>query len=296
MAAECGEGLQLRIAVGIVTTGRAAILAETLAELGRQTRPPDRLVVCGAEAADVAGVDPAVAMLAPRGLTRQRNAVLAAVAECDLLVFFDDDFLPAPGWLAAMEAVFGADPAVVAATGHVVADGASGPGLSAAEGRRLLRGDPGAAPGEAPRPVHNAYGCNMALRLAPLRAHGLTFDEALPLYGWLEDVDLCRRLARHGAIVRVPQAGGVHLGTKLGRTSGVRLGYSQVANPLYLARKRSLAWHRASRQMARNLAANLLHAPRPEPWIDRRGRLRGNLLALADLLRGRCDPRRILGL
>jgi hypothetical protein len=48
--------------------------------------------------------------------------------------------------------------------------------------------------------------------------------------------------------------------------------------------------------MARNLGANLLHAPRPEPFIDRRGRLRGNLLALGDLLRGRCDPRRILAM
>lgn len=284
---------RLRIAVGIVTTGRAAVLAETLEELRRQTRPPDRLVVCGAAAADVAGIDPALVMLAPRGLTRQRNAVLAAVPECDLLVFFDDDFLPAPGWLAAVEAVFASEPEVVAATGHVVADGVKGPGLSAEEGRRLLRGDPGAAVGEALVPVYNAYGCNMALRLAPLRAHGLAFDEVLPLYGWYEDIDLCRRLARHGRIVRIPQAAGVHLGTKAGRTSGVRLGYSQMANPVYLARKGSYAWGRALRSMARHLAINLVRSAAPEPWVDRRGRLRGNVLGLWDLVRGRVTPGRI---
>jgi len=32
---------------------------------------------------------------------------------------------------------------------------------------------------------------------------------------------------------------------------------------------------------------------RPEPWIDRPGRLRGNLIAIGDLLRGRLDPARI---
>lgn len=241
----------------------------------------------------MAGIDPAVAMLAPRGLTRQRNAVLAAIADCDLVVFFDDDFLPAPGWLAAAEAVFAGHPDVVAATGHVVADGVKGPGLSAEHGRQLLRADPGAAAGEALVPVYNAYGCNMALRLALMRAHGLTFDEALPLYGWYEDVDLCRRLARHGRIVRIPQAAGVHLGTKAGRTAGVRLGYSQMVNPVYLARKGSYGWVRAVRSMARHLAINLARSVAPEPWVDRRGRLRGNLVAIADLLRGRVMPGRI---
>jgi len=183
----------------------------------------------------------------------------------------------------------------VAATGHVIADGIKGPGLSVAEGRALLRADGGVG-GEGLSAVYNAYGCNMALRVAPLRAHGLWFDEALPLYSWYEDIDLCRRLSPHGRIVRVPGARGVHLGTKLGRTSGVRLGYSQMVNPVHLARKGSFGWGRAVLSMARNLAANLARWAVPEPWVDRRGRLRGNLLALADLCRGRVDPGRILSL
>ena len=35
---------------------------------------------------------------------------------------------------------------------------------------------------------------------------------------------------------------------------------------------------------------------RPEPWIDRRGRLAGNLRALRDLVTGRLAPGRILEL
>jgi hypothetical protein len=39
-----------------------------------------------------------------------------------------------------------------------------------------------------------------------------------------------------------------------------------------------------------------VHSVRPEPFVDRRGRLRGNLLAVLDLVRGRTTPERILEL
>jgi hypothetical protein len=39
-----------------------------------------------------------------------------------------------------------------------------------------------------------------------------------------------------------------------------------------------------------------MRALRPEPWVDRRGRARGNWLAMFDLLRGRVVPERILEL
>ena len=284
----------MRIGVGIATTGRAPILAEALAELRRQTRAPDRLVVCGAAEEDLAGVEGGECFLAPRGATRQRNAILDVLGDCDVVVFFDDDFLPAPGWLAAAEGVLLGDPGIVALTGTVLADGAGGAGLSAEQGRAVLAAD-GPHGGEV-MDVYNVYGCNMALRLDVMRAHGLRFDEALPLYGWQEDVDLSRALAGHGRVVRIAGARGVHLGTKLGRTSGVRFGYSQMVNPIYLAQRGRCGWGRALGQMGRNLAANLLHGMRPEPWVDRRGRLRGNLIGLWELARGRARPERILSL
>jgi hypothetical protein len=46
----------------------------------------------------------------------------------------------------------------------------------------------------------------------------------------------------------------------------------------------------------RNLSSNFGRAARPEPFIDRRGRLRGNLLALADVFRGRLEPERAAAL
>jgi GT2 family glycosyltransferase len=138
------------------------------------------------------------------------------------------------------------------------------------------------------------YGCNLTVRLAA--AEGIRFDEALPLYGWQEDVDFSYQLGRKGLLVHTNKLAGVHLGAKGGRTSGRRLGYSQIANPVYLLRKRTIPRRLAWRLMLRNLAANLVRSVWPEPYVDRAGRLRGNLAALADLAAGSLHPERILEL
>jgi len=290
----------MRIAIGIATRGRAVILAETLAELRRQTRAPDRILVCHTVPDDIAGIAPNLAefLSSPPGLPRQRNALLDACDDCDVLLFLDDDFLAAPDYLAATEAVFAAHSDAVVTTGTVIADGAKGPGISVADGRAMLAADAWSGDAHATTPHFNGYGCNMAVRLAAVRAHALRFDEALPLYAWYEDIDFTRRLAAAsgGSILRLEGARGVHLGTKGGRVSGVRLGYSQVVNPIYLARRGSFPWNHALPSAARHCAMNAARALWPEAHVDRAGRLRGNLLGLVDVARGRADPRRILEL
>jgi GT2 family glycosyltransferase len=297
------DRMHLNIAVGIPTIGRAVVLRETLIELGRQERRADQVIVCGARPADVEGAAEAypgtIVLLSEPGLPRQRNAVIDAAVDADIVVFFDDDFLPDPNYLAAVEQHMAQDPRIVVATGLLLADGINGPGLAPDSGRTILSRH--AAPaGERPfgvHPVFSGYGCNMAVRLAPMRTHGLRFDERLPLYGWQEDVDLSRRLAAFGRVVRIDAACGVHLGVKSGRGSGVRLGYSQVANPLYLSgKRRGYPLRRAIGHIARNMAMNVARAIRPEPYVDRRGRLYGNLLALRDLTTRRMVPERILDL
>src|SRR6202040_3955084 len=88
---------------------------------------------------------------------------------------------------------------------------------------------------------YGTYGCNMAFRLKPIVSHNVVFDDNLPLYGWQEDIDFSRRVLPYGRIVRSKSLRGVHLGIKLGRTSGVRFGYSQIANPIYLTRKGTMS-------------------------------------------------------
>jgi hypothetical protein len=101
-------------------------------------------------------------------------------------------------------------------------------------------------------------------------------------------------MAAFGKIVKCNVLRGVHLGVKGGRNSGLRFGYSQIANPLYLLRKRSIRLQDVCWLIFRNVSKNIIRSPAPEPWIDRLGRLRGNALAVVDMLRGRLDPGRIL--
>jgi GT2 family glycosyltransferase len=290
---------KLRVAVCIATKGRPAILIETLREVRCQTRPPDRIVVCYAEAADVAGMQDwaeVTLIKGPHGLTAQRNVLLDEAADCDVLLFFDDDFLPAPQYIESVEQVFCEHDDVIVTTGKVIADGAKGPGFSYDFARQVLAADLRSGSRSGLSDAWSGYGCNMAVRNAAARRLATRFDERLALYGWYEDIDFTRRLAAHGKILRVEAARGVHLGVKSGRTSGRRLGYSQVMNCVYLARKGSYPWTHALRSIVKHLAINTCRSFWPEAWVDRRGRLMGNMIALGDLCRGSMTPERVSAL
>ena len=48
--------------------------------------------------------------------------------------------------------------------------------------------------------------------------------------------------------------------------------------------------------MLKSVAANAIRSVMSDPYVDRKGRLAGNLLAIGDFIGGRLDPRRILEL
>ena len=283
-----------RLFVIVATVGRAALAARTVALLEQQTRPPDGVIVVGVTTSDVAGVGKRNARvrvaLGSRGSAHQRNHGLGLLGEgADIVTFLDDDFVPAPDYLEQVELIFHQQPDIVGITGELVADGINGAGYSVEEAIALTGRQAAAMPPEFRR-RQALYGCNMSIRMSA--AAGLRFDEQLPLYGWLEDIDFSVQLARRGHLVSTGRVTGVHMGVKGGRTSGRKLGYSQVANVVYLARKGTMQPGLGRRLLTQNLFSNLLRSIRPEVHIDRRGRLWGNTLAIADLVRGRIDPRR----
>jgi GT2 family glycosyltransferase len=293
----------MKIAVGIATAGRCAILSEMLQELAKQTRLPDLVAVCPARESDVRRPEPGElpfpveVINGKTGSSPQRNAIIDRLTDFDLVVFFDDDFFPTRDYLANAQALFEHNKAVVVATGRPLEDGIKGPGFSPAYARDVLaRHRPATAAPERFHAYYGAYGCNMVVRLDPVRKYGVIFDEALPLYAWQEDVDFSRQLASFGEVVCSEGLTGVHLGAKNGRTSGLKFGYSQIANPIYLASKGTMSLKFAARTMGQNVLANVVKAWKPEPYVDRIGRCKGNLLALGDLLRGELHPGRILEL
>lgn len=279
-------------AVVVVSRGRPDLLGRTVDHLRRQTLAPGQIIVsCGAEAdAGSVAARPGIEVVyGPPGLTCQRNRGLRAVrAETDIVVFFDDDFVPHEGWLAAALEAFAARPDVGSVTGDLLADGGKGPGLTFDGALALLEGV--ATPtAHWTREGRKPYGCNMAFRADLVKAVG--FDERLTHYGWLEDADIGGALQNMGwRSIQIGAAVGVHMGVKTGRTPGHLLGYSQVMNPLYLYRKGTLRFKDAVLVLSRNVINNATRSLAPEPYIDRRGRLSGNVAALRLVLRGRLCP------
>lgn len=283
----------MKLYVIVASIGRADLLAATIAHLSAQTRHPDGVLVVSVDPSDVTGVAtqaafPVEVIFADKGLPKQRNAGLRHIAgKADIIVFFDDDFVPALTYLAELEALFEARPDVVGATGRVIADGIKSSGISFAQAVRLNAEDV-PPPVTSEREMPALYGCNLSARASATQ--DLWFDENLPLYGWQEDVDFSYQLGQRGKLLLTNRLAGVHMGVKSGRTSGRRLGYSQIANPVYLLRKNTIPRRLAWRLMVKNVLANALRTLRPEPYIDRRGRLVGNLLAIRDLASGRLHP------
>ncbi|WP_231639457.1 glycosyltransferase family 2 protein [Sphingomonas profundi] len=289
----------MRIFVVVATLSRPETVRQTVLHLERQTRPPDGVLIAAVRAEDAPGIASdrfaVTLLLSEKGSCRQRNAGIEALRDrADVLLFLDDDFVADERYIAELEMLLERNPDIAGATGRIVADGIDGPGFSFEQARDMLARDVPPADQPPTWPTEAMYGCNMAVRLSA--TGDIRFDEDLPLYGWLEDIDFTYRVGRRGRLVGAAAMRGVHMGIKRGRTSGRRFGYSQIANPVHMLRKRTIPRALAWRMMRNNLLANVGRSLRPEPWVDRGGRLRGNLRALADLARGRLHPRRILEL
>jgi hypothetical protein len=209
-----------------------------------------------------------------------------------MLVIIDDDFILTPRFLEEVGALLEAHPGVAILNANIIADGIIGPGIALADAQALIA-NYGPRVGEPTlEDCRSIYGCKMTIHLQ--HARDVRFDEALPLYGWQEDVDFSHRLKPFGRVVKTNLTAGVHLGVKQGRTPGVKFGYSQMVNPFYLVSKGTMSFRHGFGLATRNLVMNLLRSLKPEPYIDRRGRLLGNLRGGRAILSGDADPRRIL--
>jgi GT2 family glycosyltransferase len=289
----------MRIGLVIATYKRAALVGALLNAMKNQSRLPDEVVVSAVDPTDLPEFPPLnfplKILLGQPGSCRQRNSGIEYLSgRVDIILFLDDDFWMASSYLEELGRLFGSESSIVGMTGKVIADGATTAGFSVEQAEAMLRNYQIHLGQHQPRTldVPDTYGCNMAFRMRCIDK--IRFDERLPLYGWQEDVDFSAQVRKAGRVVKADQTWGVHLGTKMGKTSGLRFGYSQVINPLYVYKKGNMRLSAAGSLIVRNMAANLVKSAVPETYIDRRGRLRGNLRGLVDVLRGRLDPIQVL--
>ena len=291
----------MKIGIVVASLGRPQILSQFLSMVARQSRHPDELVLSVVGEQDLPDLRkfdfPIKLIFGSPGSCIQRNRGIDHLQRrTDIVLFLDDDFWMCRRYLEVLCRIF-IDPSIVGVTGQVIADGATSAGFSVADAEQMLARYEAAFPSNndyTVRSLPDAYGCNMAFRSEGL--NGIRFDERLPLYGWQEDVDFSAQTKAAGRIIWTNELWGVHLGTKTGKTSGMRFGYSQVINPFYVALKGNMSLVRASRLVVKNMLANLRGIIINEPYIDRRGRLWGNLRGLAHLAIGRIDPEYIIKL
>ena len=230
-----------------------------------------------------------------RGAAAQRNAGLGQLDDVDVVAFIDDDALLRADYLANAVRFLTGHPEVVALTGRVLLDGATKGEVPVDQAVHALAASAAEALSGRWRSTRELYGCNFVVRRSIFGQE--RFDERLPLYSWLEDHDFARRCMRRGRLARVEDCVMVHRGAASGgRQAHRRLGYSQMMNPIYLCRKGSFPLWLAAWEVFRPVAKNVLYAVAGSSRTWRRERLGGNLTAVADAVRGRFTPERIVQL
>jgi GT2 family glycosyltransferase len=300
-----------RIAVVIPTMGRVAALERCLLGLQASSRRPDEVVVI--DQSDGSAIEESARDLdtgwtslrriacPPRGVSRARNEGWRSTT-CSIVAFTDDDCVPEPGWLAAVESAFGQDPILEATTGRVLGLGPEIPGLHAVSSRTDLHGR--TFTGRS-LPWRIGTGGNLAVRRETLeRVRG--FDPRLGPGSpgeAAEDLDLVYRLLVAGARIRYePRALVYHelqstrrrrltragYGHGLGAFAGVTLRRGDPYGAVILA-----AW---VAERVRLLAGATLRPWRPraaDRALDERLLLRGVFRGLGEgLLRGAGSHRR----
>jgi len=304
-AASTYENIQRPVSVAIVSKGRPDVLDDTLESVFRQTVRPHQVIVVVTAPEDLPRKpwgDAVQILFAPAGTSVQRNKALEVIPlSVDFVAYFDDDVELRPDYLEQALLFFERNPNSVALSGRLIGDGQ----ITREEGRRRLEAY--AHKNEvrglyhSAGDLHSLHGCNMVIRRAFLDYE--KFDENLALYGFAEDYDLSMRLERYGRVGKFARCVAVHLAWPHGRVNEVQRGYCLIANQWYCIKKGTVHvppfqaqiwyWNVVVRRMIFATIRQILRRNRACDW---KGRLKGALLALTDIARGRCDPRRVLEL
>jgi GT2 family glycosyltransferase len=289
----------MKTTVVICSANRPLILAETVkAVVARQTRSAKEIIISVFDLTHVSEETrkaPGIRVVLSRqqGTSVQRN-VAARLVQTPYTLFLDDDVELAPNFIESLEELLDNTPDAMAATGFLLADGARVKGgINREQALHYIR-----TYNRQTGNYDHGEGQNLFVRTR-IFEH-ILFDENLPLYGWLEDLDFATNLLRYGRIIMNTATCFVHLAVPSGRTSGLRYGYSQVVNPLYLWKKNGkpdlarVVFRHWIGHCAINLHRTILRVPTDR--ADRKGRLRGNMLGISHVIAGRVDPSHILEL
>jgi GT2 family glycosyltransferase len=261
-----------RVGVVIVNYNAAGFLGRALDALGRQTRPPDRLIVVDNASTDgsAEGLEralPAVEVVRLDenvGFAAANNVGVRAASDCDWVALLNPDAFPEPDWLERLVDATRAEPGYSFFASRLLLaedpDKVDGTGDVYHVSGLAFRRDHGRPVAHAVRPQEEVFApCAAAAlyrREAFLAVGG--FDERY--FAYLEDLDLAFRLRLAGhRCLYVPSSTALHHGSAIaGRTSDFTIYHSQ----------RNLVW------------TYLKNMPSPLVWVYLPQHLLVNVVAL----------------
>lgn len=290
-----------RLGVVIATTGRREIVAETVRSVARLNYIPKCFIVVGAEIRDLPELNEAFPfeyreiVSSTKGSSIQRNEGMCKIlGMVDFISFLDDDMELHCDYFREVVDVFLSDQSIAGFSGAVLANG----NIDRKKARGILDNSRIHEKMPAfefyPKKWPGFYGCNMNIKTELLKIE--KFDERLPLYSLGEDCEMGFRLSRYGYVGGSGRCQAVHLAVSSGRISEVGFGYAQIVNYLYFAKKdigfpKIITYYeKIIKTPIINLIFMLLPFLDNKKNIDRSGRLKGNLLAIKDLITFKLDP------
>jgi len=270
------------VSVIVVTYRRAGQLATCLEHLGRQTRPPEEILVVDAspdnETSEMLATrfPEVVSLRNPAGLGTMATSRAIGLdhARGEIIAYVDDDAYADPDWLAELVLPY-EDPGVGGVGGRATVPGVTPAAVGPEEIGRL--GTDGRLSGNfdvdvgAPVEVDHLLGANMSHRRDALLALGGIRD-GFPGTCLREETDIALRLRRAGwRLVYQPRAHVLHVPGRYakGRRFDLRYHYYACRNDMVL-----LLWNFGWRS--------------PLPWRATRATLTADVRRFAGALRG--DP------
>lgn len=275
----------------ICTRNRPVDLRRSLLSLSWQTTPCTRVVIVDdsdretraeiRRIVDESGLPASVLVKDTPGLTASRNLAIESVTD-DLILFLDDDVVLHPMYVARMVAAFTADPGLVGAGGSIDDDhDYELPWIRAllmVPGRKTGRVYRSGWSSQTPRgrslPVEHLIGCNMAYRTSVVADR--RFADGFRGYALGEDLEFSFRLHRDGhrlAVVGDARLWHLTADPRHDEAWGYR---EMIIRPMVAGER----FHRLAFLVAATVFV-VTNARR------NRDRARGNLLGMADVLRGR---------
>lgn len=287
----------MKISIVIASTNRADTLSKTLIDLQSQSTPPEEVILSVVKDSDFPPeVDNSTFPFAVRkvigkpGLTCQRNLAISKLSEQSTLVtMLDDDVFLHSDYLQNCLKIFEEHEDCVCLMGHLLQNGNIDP-----EGAKILLKRPLSQFEKERRysviktEYGGLYGCNMTFRKKLFEKE--LFDERLPLYSEMEDLDMGSRAKRWGQIGYSFCCLGVHLQTSSGRINYRMRGFSQIMNAWYLMEKGTLPRNRVVSNILKSILKNAGSLLRTGQFSKRKDILTGNFFALLNIVKGKIEP------